>query len=144
MALEDKKVPNDIDVGDELTAAINADLKEGKLPCETAFAIASRQGVTPLEVGRAADVLDIHLTGCQLGLFGYPGHAKGWDAAGTKRMPVPEGLEEAIRESLDDDGTFSCPSAWKLAGKFQVPRIQVGFLADRMKLTIRKCQLGAF
>jgi len=144
MALEDKKVPDNIEVSDELAEAIRAGLEEGKLPCETAFALASRRGATPLEMGQAADVLDIHLTGCQLGLFGYPGHAKGWDAAGAAAMPVPVGLEAAIRDSLDDDGVLSCQAAWKLANKFHVPRIQVGYLADRLDVTIRHCQLGAF
>lgn len=144
MALDDKKIPENVKVDEELAAEIRAGLQKDKLPCASAFAVASRRDLTPLEVGQAADVLDIHLTGCQLGLFGYPGHAKGWDAAGAAEMPVPEGMEKAIRDSVENDGSLSCKSAWKLAHQFHVPRIQVGYLADRLKITIRRCQLGAF
>ena len=43
----------------------------GELPCALAFDIAGKNNVAPKEVGVALDVLNIRLTKCQLGLFGY-------------------------------------------------------------------------
>ena len=41
------------------------------LPCAAALEIARELKVAPLEVGKTADLLDVAIIECQLGLFGY-------------------------------------------------------------------------
>jgi hypothetical protein len=144
MALKDKTPPAGRKVDPQLAEAIEARLKDGKLDCAAAFVVAKDRKVAPLAVGEAADSLDIHLSQCQIGLFGFPGHAKAWDAPGWKETVEPAGLEEAVRASLDPDGSLSCPAAWAVADRFSVARAMVGRLASRLKIKIKKCQLGAF
>ncbi len=144
MTLAEKTLPSDFVIDETLAAAIRAHLKEGKLPCASAFAIARTHNVTPLLVGQTADVLQIHLTRCQLGLFGYPGHAKGWAAAKIAERAIPEGLEEAIRAAVDSDGNFACVKAWEIAARFGIPKMQVAYVADQMGIRFSPCQLGAF
>ena len=144
MTLAEKTLPPDFVVDETLATAIRARLKEGKLPCASAFAIAREHGVTPLLVGQTADALQIHLTRCQLGLFGYPGHAKGWAAAKIAERAIPEGLEEAIRAAVDGDGNFACVKAWEIAARFGIPKMQVAYVADHMGIRFSPCQLGAF
>jgi hypothetical protein len=43
---------------------------DSESPCTLAFEIARDLSVTPEEIGRTADILDIPLAKCQLGLFG--------------------------------------------------------------------------
>ncbi|MBN2390933.1 MAG: hypothetical protein JXR84_09425, partial [Anaerolineae bacterium] len=81
---------------------------------------------------------------CQLGLFGYPGHTKGWETARIAERPVPEGLEDAIRAVLDADGKLSCARAWQVAAEFTIPKMLVAYFADQMGVHIVQCQLGAF
>jgi hypothetical protein len=45
--------------------------KNKKLPCAVAFKITDDINVSPAEVGKTADLLEIELVKCQLGLFGY-------------------------------------------------------------------------
>ena len=55
---------------------------------------------------------------------------------------IPE-IEGAVKASLKD-GYLSCPVAWKIARKYNVPKIAVGEIADRLGYRITNCQLGCF
>jgi hypothetical protein len=143
-AVKDKKLPADFVVDPALVAAVEAHVKEGKLACVQAFAIAESAQVAPLVVGQTVDALGVNLHRCQLGLYGYPGHTKGWEAAKIAEHPVPEGLEDAIRAALDTDGKLSCVRAWQVAAEFAIPKMLVSYIADQMGVRIVQCQLGAF
>lgn len=148
MVLSAKQRPADFTVDDQIVAAIRERLTkeepEGKLPCAQAFVIARDLEIAPLVVGWHADALEIHLTRCQLGLFGYPGQVKGWELTDLAARPAPEGLEAALRAAVDDDDHLACAAAWEIAAQFEVPKMLVGYLADRMEIKITPCQLGAF
>jgi hypothetical protein len=144
MALEDKKIPADREVEPALAEAIRALLKDGKLDCVAAFVLAKERGISPLAAGEAADSLGIHLTHCQLGLFGYPGHSKAWATPGWKETEVPRELEAAVRSAVDPDGCLSCAAACAVADRFRIARARIGFLATRLNIKIKRCQLGAF
>jgi hypothetical protein len=144
MALDDKAIDPDAPVDARIAAAITQRLEGGRLPCAAAHAAADALGVAPIEVGRTADQLRIRLTSCRLGLYGFPGHGKGWEAANAASLPVPDGLEEALRAARDGRGEIGCDRLWREAERFSVPLIQVGYLADRLGIKIRRCQLGAF
>jgi hypothetical protein len=142
--VKDKKVPADFVVDATLATAVEARVREGKLACAQAFTIAESAQVVPLVVGQTADALGVGLEHCQLGLFGYPGHTKGWEATRIAEHPVPEGLEAAIRAALDADGKLSCAHTWQVATEFAIPKMLVGYIADQMGVRIVQCQLGAF
>lgn len=144
MALKGKKTPEGLAVEPALAGAIRARLKDGKLDCAAAFVLAGEKGIAPLAVGQAADTLGIHLSHCQLGLFGFPGHTKAWESPAWKEVDISGGLEAAIRSALDPDGCLSCAAAWAIADRFGIRRAQLGFLASRLKVKITRCQLGAF
>jgi hypothetical protein len=144
MALKDKKIPASRTVDEALADAIRMRLRDGRLDCAAAFALAREMEITPLSVGEAADSLDVHLSHCQLGLFGFPGHAKAWEGPGWKETQPPAGFEEAVRAVLEPDGSLSCAAAWTVADRFGVGRIQIGHLASGWKIKIKRCQLGAF
>jgi len=52
-------------------------------------------------------------------------------------------LESVVKASLKD-GYLSCPVAWGIARKSNVPKIVVGEIADRLGIRIANCQLGCF
>jgi hypothetical protein len=144
MALEDKTLPEGLTANPTVAAAIRAHLQDGLLSCAAACDAAEGLRVQPIEVGRTADALQVHLTRCQLGLFGFPGHSKGWEAAGVAALPVPDGLEDALRAARDEHEELACSALWREADRCGAPRIQAGFVADRLGIPIRHCQLGAF
>lgn len=140
----EKALSDDVAVDARIEMAIRARLKDGKLHCAQAFAIAHTLDVAPLIVGQTATALNIHLDRCQLGLYGYPGHTKGWEVTDIAAHAVPDGLEAAIRAALDDEEHLTCAQAWAIAANFRVPKMLVGYIADKMNVRLVQCQLGAF
>lgn len=52
-------------------------------------------------------------------------------------------LEKAVKSALKD-GYLACPIAWSVAKKFDVPKIAVGAMTDKLGFRITDCQLGCF
>jgi len=52
-------------------------------------------------------------------------------------------LESIVKASLKG-GYLSCPVAWGIARKSNVPKIVVGEITDRLGIRIMNCQLGCF
>ena len=144
MAFHEKKTSAGGAVDARLAAEIKSRMRDEKLTRAAAMAAAETLGVDPLDMGRAADALGIRLTVCQLGLFGFPGGAKGWTQAKAADLPVAPGFEEALRAAGTAAGKITCLSLWILAARFSVPRIQAGWAADRLGIAVGECQLGAF
>jgi len=145
MALKDKKIPPDLKPDEVLSGEI-ARLKEsdGTISCAAAIRLAEKKGVNPGDVGRTLDVLSVHLTLCQIGTFGYPGHAKGWASSGAASRAVPDGLKKALQDAGGIEKRIDCLEIWKIGAKFRVSRMLAGYVADQAGLKIKRCQLGAF
>jgi len=133
-----QKHPGDtLDPG--LARAVSERAREGRLACAAAFALAKELSLSPAEVGRTLDLLELKISRCQLGLFGYnPGYNKPKPAQSVE----PE-LEEAIRRELVN-GRLPCAAAWQLAGQRGLARLEVTSACNKLGLKISQCQLGAF
>ncbi len=112
--------------------------QSGELPCAVAFSIAETLRLAPAAVGQTVDQLNIKLTKCQLGLFGYKPEKKIVQA----QSPAAE-IEDAIRSALVA-GKLSCRSAWDIANRFKVPKMTISAACEVMAVKIKPCQLGAF
>jgi hypothetical protein len=126
-------------MNERIAAVIQEQLHEGMLRCAVAFRIAEELGVTPLEVGETADALEVRLSRCQLGLFGY-GEQKSIVEPAEEVSPE---LEQAIREGLIE-GRLPCANAWTIAARFGMPKLHVANTAEKLRIRIAQCQLGAF
>ena len=88
-------------------------------------------GVSPAEVGIALDLLEIKISKCQIGIFGY-----GRENKYVKPMAdVPDSLKTAIRENLTD-GKLACRDAWKIAEKLGIGRMDVASACDTLGIKI--------
>ena len=131
----------------ESNARLNQDIKDqimsrtknNEIPCALAHKIAADLNVSPAEVGKTADLLEMRLVKCQLGLFGYTPH---------KKIVKPEASEDPdLMRAIEDsrvEGSISCASAWEIARRFDVSRMKVGSVCEHLKIKIKPCQLGAF
>jgi hypothetical protein len=126
-----------------IVAAVRAGLEQaapaGTLSCAAAFKLSADLEKPPAEIGKAADLLGIRLVKCQLGLFGYAPEKKIVRPAAA----VDPALEEAIRAALQD-GRLSCRTAWGLAERFRVPKMNVSAACEALGVKVKPCQLGAF
>jgi hypothetical protein len=118
---------------------IRAQVLEGGLFCAIAFKIARDLSITPGDVGRSADLLELPILKCQLGLFGYPPQRRVVKPAES----VAPDLEEAIQKELVN-GRLSCAAAFTLAAKCKVPKMVISSACEKMRIKINSCQLGTF
>lgn len=129
----DKKLNRDI-----AQAIENRGLK-GEIACAEAGSIAAELNVTMGEVGVAIDLLELRITRCQIGLFGYGDKKTAIEPAGN----VSAEMENAIRGALVD-GRLSCAMSWEIAQRFNVPKMHVAAVCEALNIRIKPCQLGAF
>jgi len=123
----------------ELAEEIKKRLRGGLLPCAVAFKIAKDMKIPPISVGQAADLLEVPLAKCQLGLFGYTPDKKIARAETT----TSQELLAAIRESMHND-RLACEAAWQIADRFKMTRLKVSNVCEGHEIKIKPCQLGAF
>ncbi len=119
--------------------ALRERVEEGGVTCAAAFGIAERLKVAPWQVGQAADLLDIKIAKCQLGLFGYQPQKSVVKPA----EKVLEALRSAIEEQLSG-GKLPCAAAWEIALRFNIKKMDVSSACETLGVKIKPCQLGSF
>ena len=125
----------------EIESAVLSTLRDGRLPCAFAFRLAKANGWTPTQVGAEADRLDVRISRCQLGLFGYDSfHQKGL----VQRVAdVPGDVTVSLR-AAESDGTIPCVALWRIAEEHGLPRLAIACASETIGLRVTPCQLGCF
>ena len=120
-------------------AALKKAAEDEQIPCAVAFKIASETGRNASEIGVAADLLELRLSKCQLGLFGYSPRKRIVKAA----EEIPEDLRQKIQGSLSGN-RLPCAVAWDIAKTFGLRKMEVSSACEKLGIKISHCQLGAF
>lgn len=126
-------------VDDRIIEALTKRAIGGEISCAEASDIARSTGFPMEAVGRALDVLELRIVRCQLGLFGYSPQKM----IVTPAESVSPDLEKAIRDALRNE-RLPCESAWEIAQKFNIAKMDVTSACEALKIKIKPCQLGAF
>jgi hypothetical protein len=116
---------------------------EDDLPCAVAHYIAADLKVAPIEVGNTANEVDVRITMCQLGLFGYAVKGKPTYRIFKAWTDMPEALSAAMQAAAVD-GRISCAALWELGKQFGLSRHEMGNAAEGLGLKVKPCQLGCF
>jgi len=109
------------------------------LPCAVAFDMARALGVSPLEIGQAADRMAVRLVKCQLGLFGYTPEKRIVKPSLSASDDVKEAITNGLRENR-----LPCKTAWQIALSFGLHKLKIAGFCDGLGVKIGPCQLGAF
>jgi hypothetical protein len=133
------KHSSDVRVDEKVAEAVRKKATGGKISCAGASKVARSLGVSMKEIGTAVDVMEMHIIECQLGLFGYSPEK----VIVKPAKIVAAGLEKAIRETLVD-GRLPCVSAWEIADRLDIPRMDVSSACEALQIKVKPCQLGAF
>jgi hypothetical protein len=133
------KKHSEIQVNPEAKRLLEASSKQGKITCASVHGAAKKLGIPPAEAGAQADLLELRLIRCTLGLFGYDDGAKLFSPMET----VPEELAPLL-DQASDNGRISCHDCWKIAKTLKLKRVEVSSACEAMELRIKPCQLGAF
>ena len=134
-----KKHPSNSETDPRVISALKERATAGGVPCAVAFEVASELGVTPGLVGKTADLLELKLNKCQIGLFGYEPDRRIVEPAET----VSGEQETWIRKELTD-GRLSCEKVWELAKNPGLTKMAVSSACESLGIKISACQLGAF
>jgi len=126
-------------IDDRIKTLVLENSENRKLNCAIAHKIANDYNISAGDIGRHADLLDIRLAKCQMGLFGYP---KGSKIVKESESVNPD-LEKAIKTKIVS-GKISCMDAWNIASEMGMSKIEVSNTCEALKIKINKCQLGAF
>lgn len=129
----------DVRVNEWVKEHIIGQTKNNELACAKAFKIADELNVSAAEVGKTADLLNMKLVKCQLGLFGYTPEKKIVKPKAASTIK----LESAIQDSLAE-GALPCAKAWEIARNFDISKMTVSAVCEQLKIKIKPCQLGAF
>nr|WP_320192551.1 hypothetical protein [uncultured Desulfobacter sp.] len=111
--------------------------KNGRLTCASAHRLAKAQNCSPKQIRIQADLLELRIAQCQLGLFG---HGKGQKRFNSDTDITPE-LKNRILDA-QHDGIIDCKVCWELAKEFKISRINMGSACERLEIRIKSCQLG--
>ena len=134
-----KKHESNAQLNEEIKDHIIRQAKNNELPCAVAFKIVAELNVSPAEVGKTADLLEMMLVKCQLGLFGY---------TPEKMIVKPKSAENTdLTSDIKDapvNGKLPCENAWKIARRFGVSKMKVSSVCEHLKIKVKPCQLGAF
>lgn len=129
------KVKTDPKIAD----VIKEKMADGKITCAAMHGISKSIGVSPSEVGKNADLLEVRLVKCQLGLFGYEPEKK----IVTPAEEVAPEISNAIQESVENN-RVSCASCWNIAEKMNCSKMNISEACEKLGIKISPCQLGAF
>jgi len=127
---------------EQIAKAIREKSPGKELACAVAEKIAKDLMVGIPEVGVTADLLEVKIKKCQLGLFGWgkkPDHGKVIRAADSVSAEMKSAIEKAT-----ENGAVTCAAAWAIAGRLGTERKVVSAACETLGLKIRACQLGTF
>jgi hypothetical protein len=136
------KHTKDAKLDERIADEIRKVAKEKTITCAVGSRIAQNLDVSMEEVGVNADLLEIKVQQCQLGLFGY-GSTKGKHRIIEPPESVPAELEKAIRDALEK-GKLPCLAAWHIADAHRLTKKAVCAAADKLGIKSTRCQLGVF
>jgi hypothetical protein len=136
------KHPPSITLNEQIAKAIQEKSAGGALACEMAEKISKDLEVKISEVGITADLLEIKIIKCQLGLFGWgekPNHGKDIQVADSISLEMKSAIQKAAK-----NGLITCATLWRIADRLGAKRNLVSTACDTLKIKIRACQLGTF
>lgn len=122
-----------------LARALSEIAEDGRFTCAAACRLAETAGVEPADLGKTADLLELRIIRCQLGLFGYEPEKRIVQPADEVSGELRERLEAAMV-----DGKISCAALWGIADSMGLEKIDVSAACECLKVKITPCRLGAF
>jgi len=123
----------------EIADKINQSAIDGMIDCASAHRIAKTTGWSPLEIGVQADLLELRISRCQMGLFGY--------GPGKKNLNPAFEVSKTLKTDIlnrQEEGSLSCQQCWDMARVHKISKTDMGSACEKLEIKIKPCQLGAF
>ena len=105
------KHPEGTEIHPEAAERIKQQGSNSRITCAAAHDIAAEIGISPGEIGKTIDLMEIRITECQLGLFGYITKKR---SIVTPAETVQERIKARLIEKAEEE-RISCLSLWQAA-----------------------------
>ena len=128
------------EIAAEIEQTLSQSATQGKITCAQAHQIASKLGVSPVEVGKTLDLLEIRISQCQLGLFAN----RETSDSQIRLEDLPPALVASLEPLTAAGKALSCREAWKIAEQQTILKTLVSAACDVLQIKIVECQLGTF
>jgi len=129
----------DIEIDPDIEKKLNKNSENGNIPCPVIHAIAKQLSVEPHKIGTQADLHEMRILYCQLGLFGWEPLGKLID----KTIKISQPLDLEITNAADNN-RITCLTIWEIAKKLKIKKLDVASACEKKGIKIKKCQIGAF
>ncbi|MBI5445424.1 MAG: hypothetical protein HY900_29945 [Deltaproteobacteria bacterium] len=123
----------------ELEKAVRAAVKDGCVPCPSAWRVAKDLGVSRLDVGVMVDRLGIRVSDCQLGAF----KVGKTSSIGEEAEPFDDEVARRVEDLHLGEG-LTCSALFALASELAIRPKTVVAAANARRYKFRQCQLGCF
>ncbi len=133
------KHSTNLNLNPQITNEINNNTVDGKISCKALHSIAEKFRKWPIEMGKAADLMELKIWKCQLGLFGHGEKNKNNNPIEN----ISQDLIYAIKKSTEEC-QISCVECWRVAKNTGHHKPHVANACEKLKIKISRCQLGAF
>ena len=130
-------------ISPEITDALKKKAVEGRISCAAVHAIARSFHMQPWKVGVQADLMELRLTQCILGLFGHERENQGNRKNLNSHVHLSSELKEALLKQANDNG-ISCIECWGIARQLKLKPSHISSACEKMGIKIKSCQIGAF
>jgi len=148
MAHEDEghyaaKHPDGTAADARVAGALRGAAEGDEISCAACERLSGELAVGMGELGRTADLLELRICECQLGLFGH----RGASGAHGKKIAPAKSVDPTLAKEIDDGlvgGRLPCAAVWRIAAGRGVARTEVSAACDAAGVKIKPCQLGAF
>lgn len=106
------KHPSGTTLNEHIAKVVREKSLDGKLVCAMGEKISKELKVSIAEVGMTADLLEMKIKECQLGLFGWgekPNHGKDIPTADSPSIEIKSALEKTARNGMITCAAHCCP-----------------------------------
>ena len=133
------KKHQNVEIDKDIEEKLKKNSEEGNISCPMVHSIAKTLSTTPDNIGVQADLLEMRILHCQIGLFGWEPLGKLID----KSIEISESLEQELEKNIKDN-RITCSGCWDIAKKLKIKKLDVASACEKKGVKIKKCQIGAF
>ena len=133
------KKHQDVEIDKDIEEKLKKNSEKGNISCPIVHSIANKLSTTPDTIGIQADLLEMRILHCQIGLFGWEPLGKLID----KSIDISEALEQELEKTIVDN-RITCLGCWDIAKKLKIKKLDVASACEKKGFKIKKCQIGAF
>ena len=135
------KKHQNVEIDKDIEEKLKKNSENGNISCPLVHSIAKSFSTTPDQIGIQADLLEMRILHCQIGLFGW--EKEPYNKLLDKNIEISDALEQELKITVKDE-RITCSGIWNIAKTLKMKKLDVASACEKKGFKIKKCQIGAF